>query len=275
MSLIPHTFFPRKMLDTNMWLRPFEFGPTTGALDMFDPFDQFDMQMNNAMSWLKRPDFLPSPFQQPMVPQKYRITVNCAGFDPKNIKTDIQGDKLIVWGQEGDPSMKMDEEGDHKYHSFKKTFKLPEFIAKDKLTSFVTPRGILVVDMPYKMDEQGQHLWPQLVKDKETGKETGVQLNMQLPECVDPTNVHVTVKDRDVIVRASQKNESTDGFTKMFYYRRNTMPETTNMQDVKCIYDNNHKLTVTAPLITDYHQHAHTLMDHSVHPIPIECCKQK
>jgi HSP20 family molecular chaperone IbpA len=272
MSLVPHTFFPRKMFDTDTWLSPFAHGQT--ALDMFDPFDPLDMQMNNAINWLSRPNFLPQLFQQPPVQQKYRITVDCAGYAPSDIKTEIQGgDKLLVSGQQGSDT-KSDKTGDHKYHSFKKTFQLPKDVAVDKLTSFMTPRGVLVIDLPYKFDDQGAHLWPEVVKDAQ-GKETGVSLNVQLPECIDPSKVHVTVKDRDVVVRASQKFETPCGYSKVHYYRRNTMPESTNMRDIKCTLDDKHKMLVTAPIITDQQAHALSIADHCRHSVPIQCVHHK
>ena len=48
--------------------------------------------------WLiNKPEYLA---QQPKSPQKYRITVNCAGYDPKLIKTEVKSCKLIVSGRE-------------------------------------------------------------------------------------------------------------------------------------------------------------------------------
>jgi len=244
MSLVPHTVFPRSMFDMDLWHRPFDWGPR--ALDVFDPFDDLDMQMNSAVNWVSRPSFLRDPSAQPTVPQKYRVTVECAGFNPQSIKTEIRGDKLVVSGCEGGKGASTDD--DYHERSFKKTFKLPQHSEPDKMTSFMTSRGTLVVDIPYKMDASGQRaedMYPTIV-DKDGHKEVNLQLSF--PESIDPAKVQVTAKDRDIIVKAEDKRESNDGFSQFHYYRRSTMPENTDMSGLKCHMDPQHKLVITAPV---------------------------
>ncbi len=90
MSLISHSFFPRRFMDLDSWMRPMTpvqdmkqlnkpdyylkptdfdstLAPTT--LDMFDAFDELDTVMNNDIDWLHKPDFLPL---QPRVQQKVK-----------------------------------------------------------------------------------------------------------------------------------------------------------------------------------------------------------
>jgi HSP20 family molecular chaperone IbpA len=244
MALIPHTFFPRSMFDVDLWHRPFDYGPR--ALDLFDPFDDLDMQLNSMVNWLDRPTgLLP---QQPRVPQKYRVTVDCAGYNPKSIKTDIQGDKLIVSGEEGNKANGGNDE-DYSHRSFKRTFQLPKLVEKEKMTSFMTKNGELVIDIPYKMDESGQTaegMWPRIVDTDDGHKQ--VNLDLQLPNNIDPSKVQVTAKDRDIIVKAEDKTESPNGYSKFYFYRRSTMPESTDMNGLKCTFDNN-KLSITAPFM--------------------------
>jgi HSP20 family molecular chaperone IbpA len=242
MALIPHTVFPRSMFDVDLWHRPFEYGPR--ALDLFDPFDDLDMQLNSMVNWLDRPANY--AFRQPRVPQKYRVTVDCAGYDPKSIKTSVEGDKLIVSGEEGDEAKDGSDEN-YSHRSFKRTFQLPKLVEKDKMTTFMTRNGELVVDIPYKMDESGQtadSMWPQVVDTTDGHKQ--VNLDLQLPANIDPAKVHVTAKDRDIIVKAEDKTESPNGYSKFYFYRRSTMPENTDMKGLKCTFDNN-KLSITAP----------------------------
>lgn len=77
-ELIPHSIFPRRMMDSGFWNTPMtplndmkqmmkmpKMGPT--SLEMFDPFDELDTLMTQDIDWLHKPDFLPV---QPRVQQK-------------------------------------------------------------------------------------------------------------------------------------------------------------------------------------------------------------
>jgi len=250
------------MFDADLWHRPFEMGPR--ALDVFDPFDDLDMQLNSSINWLTRPSFMRDPFEQPRVPQKYRVTVDCAGYEPRNIKTEIRGDKLVVSGTEGAATPNRDE--DYAHRSFQKTFNLPKKADPERMTSFMTSRGQLVVDMPYKQDEMQMiagDAMPRITKAPDGHEE--VHLDLNFPESIDPSKVQVTAKDRDIIVKAEEKKQTDNGFSQFNYYRRSTMPPNTDMSGLKCVYDH-HKLNVTAPMT---HGHAHAL-GHREKPIPIE-----
>jgi HSP20 family molecular chaperone IbpA len=229
------------MFDVDLWHRPFEFGPR--ALDIFDPFDDLDMQLNSSVDWLMRPP--PGLFAQPRVPQKYRVTVDCAGHDPQNVKTEIRDNKLVVSGVEGGPASANDEDFAHR--SFKKTFNLPVRADVDKMTSFMTNRGVLVVDIPYKMDDAQlavEEAMPRVAKNADGSEE--VHLDVKFPDSVDPSKVQVTAKDRDIIVKAENKRQDDNGFSQFQYYRRSTMPQNTDMSGLKCVFDH-HKLKITAP----------------------------
>lgn len=90
MSVVPHphTFFPRSQFDLGNWMNQ--------TLDHYDPFDQLDHMMGTNMHWLQRPSFLEPMLTAPIVPEKYRITVDCPGYDPKSITTEFKNGKLYV-----------------------------------------------------------------------------------------------------------------------------------------------------------------------------------
>ena len=46
-----------------------------------------------------------------------------------------------------------------------------------------------------------------------------VSLNFRVPASIDPAKCHVTIKDRDLIVKAEDKVERPDGTTKFYYYK--------------------------------------------------------
>lgn len=259
MSLIQPSLFPRSMFNWNNWWKtprfggmgdfgPFgleSFGPST--LDVFDPFDELDRTMGRNMMWLTQPDWMTDlALMGPRVPEKHRITLDVTGFDPNSIKTEIKdNNKLIVTGREGEPSVS----GDYSLKEFRKTYNLPNNVDNSKLVSFVTGDGSLVVEFPFKREERTtSDLLPRIVDAGEAGKR--VELNVAIPQNIDPSKIHVTCKDRDIIVRANYKDEKPDKISRIHYYRRSTLPTNTDFDSVKCVYENN-KLSITAPLSTE------------------------
>jgi len=72
-----------------------------------------------------------------------------------------------------------------------------------------------------------------------------------VPENIAPEKVSLSIKDRDLIVKAEDKVEKPDGISRFFYYKRTTLPENTKFDELKCNYDN-HQLSITAPLNLDF-----------------------
>lgn len=244
--MIPHTHFPRSSFDMDKWFQPSIPGGLT-TLDAFDAFDELDHMMARNMQWLAKPEFAwMAP--QPRVPQKYRVIVDCTGYSPEAIKTEIVGHQLIVSGLE---EAKHTPEGDYSKREFKRSYTLPETVEKEKMVSFMTANGELVIEMP--MRESQPHLnvdlLPKIVDAPNGGKQ--VQLKFNVPANIKPEHVHVSIKDRDLIVKAEEKVEKPDGISKFFYYKRTTLPENTDFKRIKCDYDN-HKIAVSAPLCLDF-----------------------
>lgn len=251
MSIIQHRFFPRSMFDMDYWLRPQSLGPST--LDLFDPFDQLDHALSRNLQWIDRPDFIDSLLAPlvPKVPQKYRISIDCEGFNPKSIQTKISDDKskLTVSAKEGEIKSGQDE--DYSVREFRRTYQLPKNVETDKMISFVTSRGNLVIEFPIKQEaktnnHRDDELLPKIV-DAEDGKNKRVQMSMIMPSSIDPSKVKVTCKDRDVIIQAEDKCEKPDGMSHFYYYKRCTLPENTDFDSLKCQMEDN-KLSIEAPL---------------------------
>jgi HSP20 family molecular chaperone IbpA len=233
-------------------------GPTT--LDMFDAFDELDHQVGRNLEWINKPEFMQLPLV-PRVPQKYRIVVDCHGFQAKSIKTEINGRKLVVSAHE-----EVRHEGeDFHVRQFKRSYVLPETCEVDKMVSFMTRHGQLVIEFPLR--EKNLHLnadlFPRIVDAADGSK--SVCMNFRVPEQIDPSHVTVSVKDRDLIVKAEEKIEKPDGYSRFFYYKRTTLPENTKWDELKCSYDN-HQLAVSAPLSLDWKVHQRV--------VPIEGLKQ-
>lgn len=256
MALIPHGFFPRSMFDMDQWFKPAHLGPST--LDLFDPFDELDHTIGRNLEWLNKPEFISAFPLVPRVPQKYRITVDVTGYSPKSIKTEVIGRKLIVTGREEDKTHGSD---DFHIKEFKKTYELPENCETEKLISFVTTHGHLVIECPLKETtlHPNTDLFPKIVDDNKGGKQ--VTLKFTVPEKIDPSKVSVHIKDRDLIVKAEDKVEKPDSVSKFYYYKRTTLPENTKFDELKCNYDN-HEISICAPINTEWKSHK---------KIPIEC----
>lgn len=245
------------MFDMDYWNRPTSLGLGPSTLDLFDPFDHLDHTISRNLSWIDRPDFLESLLAPvvPRVPHKYRITVDCAGFNPKSIQTKVSEDKskLTVSAKEGE--VKANEHEDYSVREFRRTYQLPENVETDKMISFVASNGSLVVEFPIKQKPQvenqpDEELFPQIV-DSQDGKSKQIKMSMTLPESVNPDKVKVTCKDRDLIVQAEDKSEKEDGMSQFYYYKRCTLPENTDFNSLKCVMDKN-QLCIEAPVNTEF-----------------------
>jgi len=265
--MIPHGFFPRSMMDMEQWTKPMdqwtktmgnqwpmvnapEWNKTFGeqwkkslnTLDMFDPFDALDANIGRNMQWLNRPEFMMP--QLPKVPQKYRITLDCAGYSPKSIKTEWKGKVLTVTGCE---NVKCEENQDFHMKEFKKTYTLPDAAECDKMVSFLTGEGQLVIEVP--LAETNTHmntdLFPQIVDGPNNSKMMTMKFNV--PANILPEHIHINIKDRCLIVKAEEKKIKPDGVSTFHYYKRTTLPENTDFELLKCNYEN-HQICVVAPL---------------------------
>jgi len=257
-------------MDLDQWMQPIRpLSPVQGLkqmmksdwlaptnLEMFDAFDELDTLMNHDIDWLHKPDFMAV---QPRVQQKYRVTVDCPGFVPmKNaIKCDIKNNVLTCSGREEDK----DASGDFSVREFKKTYVLPENVESDKMVSFMPVAGKLVVEIPLKETplHMNVDLMPKIVETKEGGKE--VRMNFGVPQNIEPAKVHVSIKDRDLIVRADDSKKSKDTTSKIHYYKRCTLPANTDFEKLNVKWDE-HKLICSAPLRTD--------MKTAIRDVPIE-----
>jgi HSP20 family molecular chaperone IbpA len=219
----------------------FDMGPS--ALDVFDPFNAMDRLTGQNIRWLSEPDFLPPRLMQPLVPQKYRITLDCSGFSESSIKTNVRGNQLEISAMEGTPEDR--STGNYSLRELKKTYDLPDYVDTSRLVSFMTSDGTLVVEFPWKEDRLGTtSLLPRIDLDNKK-----VTLDVDIPENIDPAKLHVTCRDHDLIIRADYRVKNEDGSTRsrVHYLRRTTLPENTKFDTLKCETDEK-KLSISADL---------------------------
>jgi HSP20 family molecular chaperone IbpA len=250
--LISHSFLPRSMFNMDSWTRPVSIGFGPSSLDLFDPFDELDQMVGRNLNWLIKPTF----FNQ-QLPEKFRVTLDCAGYKSESVKTEIKDGFLIVVGNEGEH--KSNENDDYSVKQFKKTYKLPTNVETNKLASFMTSNGRLVIEIPLRNEESNRSndLFPKLSEDKKS-----ISMNLLLPKCTDPAKINVTCKDRQLIVKYEDKTEKDDNFSSIYFYKQVLLPENTQFNDLKCKYENN-LLSITAPLNTDF-------KENQANSIPVE-----
>ena len=111
------------------------------------------------------------------------------------------------------------------------------------MVSFMPMTGTLVIEVPLK-NKNLQDLMPAIVDTKD-GK--AVSLNIEVPANIDPSKVHVSIKDRDLICKADDVKKTADSTSKLHYYKRTTLPENTDFDNMKVMWDQN-KLMCSAPL---------------------------
>ena len=186
-ALITHSFMPRAMFDMDLWLNLQNFGMGQSTLDLFDPFDELDKMIGRNFKWLCNPEFLNDTV--PKFPNKFSVQLDCSGFNSESIKTEIKDGKLIVTGNVGS---KQSESEDYSVKQFRKTYKLPKKTTEnDKMGSFMTSNGRLVVEIPIKEETKNTvgDLFPKISDDKKN-----VNMNLSLPEKLDHTKLNMTCK---------------------------------------------------------------------------------
>jgi len=241
-ALIEHSFLPRSMFDMNLWSNPNDMGLGQSTLNLFDPFDDLDRIMAKNINWLYKPEF----FNQitPRFPNKFRVQLNCSGFNSESIKTEIKENKLIVTGNEG---KQQNEFEDFSVKQFRKTFKLPDNTENDKMVSFMTSNGQLVIEIPIKEETENKtgDLFPRISDDKKK-----VNMNILLPENIDPNKLKVTCKDRQLVINYQHKTEDEKNYSDIQYYKQVLMPENTDFRALKCLFENS-TLSIEAPLLSN------------------------
>lgn len=233
------------MYDMDQWLTsPLMKTPSMGltTLDLFDPFCDLDRMMGRNLQWMTRPESLMRAIQ-PLVPRKYRITIDCAGYKPESVQTTMRH----VNNQHHLDVHALEESGkstdkDYTKKEMKKSYTLPMDVEPDQMVSFMTPGGTMVIEFPLKSDTPAltQALLPKIVGNE-------VQMCFQVPENIDPSKVHVSLKDRDVIMKVEDKVETPDSVSRVHIYSKTTLPENTDLNSLKCIQEGN-QIKISAPI---------------------------
>jgi HSP20 family molecular chaperone IbpA len=220
MSLLPLYRFPRSLFDVDDWLNvPLSSSlatPTTPTLlDVYDPFDELDYMLARNVPWLSRPEILTTSQLIPS-PSRYRVSVDCTGFSPSSVKTEIKDNKLLVKAHE-----KIDEKGngDYTLKEFQKSYDLPTNALADRMVSFMSSGNQLIVEIPLQVTpvSSDSDMSPKIV-DNADGTQS-VRMEFKVPKNVDPSKIHISLKDRDLIFRCQETIDKPDQYSKFHIYQ--------------------------------------------------------
>jgi HSP20 family molecular chaperone IbpA len=167
-----------------------------------------------------------------------RITLDCTGYSPKSIKTDVIGNKITVTAREEDRQ----SSDNYTIKEFKRSYDLPKNADIEKLQSFISPGGQLYIEVPVKIPKYEEQL-PKIIDD---GK--SFSMIYTIPDYIDSSKITVSNKDREVIIKSEDKLSEMKLDEKNFiYFKRFSLPENVDFNQISCNLEKN-KLTITAPL---------------------------
>jgi HSP20 family molecular chaperone IbpA len=222
MSLLPLHRFPRSLFDVDDWLNvPLSSTLATPTiptlLDVYDPYDELDYMLARNIPWLSRPEFLTTSQLQPTL-SRYRVSVDCSGFSLGSIKTEIKDNKLLIKAHE-----KFDdkETGDYTLKEFQKSYDLPPNALTDRMVSYMSPGNQLIVEIPLQVApiSSESEMFPKIVDNADGTR--SVRMEFKVPQRVDPSKVHISLKDRDLIFRCEETIDKPDEYSKFHIYQVN------------------------------------------------------
>lgn len=149
--------------------------PPSNNVNTFRSYTDYDYYISSPnIIWISKPAAVdPSDIQK--APRKHRIIVDCYGFKPSSIRTELKDKQVDVIAYEEDKRSK----SNFSIREFKRTFDIPSQAELDKLVAFLTKNGLLVIEVPLKPDKQ----FDLLPKVSEDGK--SVSYNFSVPENFD------------------------------------------------------------------------------------------
>jgi len=192
------------------------------------------------------------------MPQKYRIAIDCTGFDRQSIRTNLlqnrgqchlivecgtQGRQLQRGFQCATGNVGLD------LNNCRRSFTLPRTVDCNKMVKYLTPNGELVIEFPLLEVPtccKDPTLVPRVVNCN--GNKV-VSLKVPIPEMVSPAKLQVCLNQRELILRF--ENRIVPGMVSRVYcYTKVTLPPNANLNAIKCKLAKKRLLTICAPVIT-------------------------
>ncbi len=187
------------------------------------------MHPESNLHWFKLPEFSEIFKAKHQVPEKWRVTVDCSGYEPKHVHIELKHDKLVVWGRE-ESSQEVQDPAQFHVKTFKRMFDIPPNAVQQKYTSFMTPDGKLIVEMPLAETETRPHDHKQAKFERTLSGNETVSVSFRVPQGIDPAKVNISVKDNNLVMHVEDEQKTQDSMYKVHLYRRTSMPPNTDFE---------------------------------------------
>jgi HSP20 family molecular chaperone IbpA len=255
-------------------------------LDFFDPWRDLDTFPTalairpNAFRWINEPLRLalgqrsaPGTSGAPL-PEKFRVQLNVAGFNPETIKTKVEGRKVIVEAKQEDRQ----KDGDYNIRELRKTYELPEHADASRLASYVTPNNVLVIEVPINNPEAERRL--QQAKDNnqnltqfgqyrdpffdypgflggsdfqsrivdQGNNQKQLEMSLEMKD-FKPQEIKVSVKNNELIVQGEHRHKDANRSERSFFFKSTTLPPGTQVDQLQSHLGDDGQLKVTAPFV--------------------------
>jgi len=260
-------------------------------LDFFDPWrdlETFPTALSirpNAFRWINEPNRLTYSLTQtpngrgleytsPSHPEKFRVQLNVAGFNPETIKTKVEGRKVIVEAKQEDRS----KDGDYHIRELRKSYDLPEHADATRVASYITPNNMLVVEVPIVNPERerrlaavkndnkslaqfgefrdpffdyagflgGSDFNPRIVDKGHNQKQLEMNVGMKNYR---PQEIKVSVKNNELIVQGEHKYKDDNRSERSFFFKSTTLPPGTQVDRIESRLTDDGQLMIDAPYV--------------------------
>jgi len=235
--------------------------------------------MQNTLQWLQDPP----RFQRELCPvtghkkrphsDKFRVTLDVTGFKPEDLSVKVIGRKLLIDGKQ-----EFRDGEDFSVKEMRKTYDLPENASFEHMTSFLTAKGILVVEFPlitqtkerddhhHQLEKYGANtkefnfdeffksaFEPKISDDTDKG---GKKINLSLDMTgFRPDQIQIHLKDRDLIVQAESSSSDKHHTARSYIYKAVTLPPNIDIEHMRSFLHDGKRLMITAP----YHENSATI----------------
>lgn len=104
-----------------------------------------------------------------------------------------------------------------------------------------------LIERPFKFESSllrfDEDEFPRVVENG-----SSIEMNVAVPEDIDPSKINVTCKDGVLIIEAENKIERPNSVSRVEFYKRTTLPPNTDFKSLKCHLKNNNRLSLQARL---------------------------
>ena len=206
--------------------------------------------------------------------EKFRVQVDVTGFQPENIRTQVEGRQIVVEARHED----RENEGNYTRREIRRIYDLPEQADATQLTSQVGANNTLMIEVPLRSGADDRRLVPannnqlslnQYGQNREalsdtTGFLSGSEFQ---PRIVDkgnnqkqlemtltvkgykPDEIKVSVKNNVLIIEGERAHREDNRSERSFFSKTTTLPSETQVDQLQSSLNDDGVLKIEAPFI--------------------------